>query len=275
MAVIKNYARGNQEMLPTSPQPFYANSVGIKKLEKGEVDSAPGFNNLFIELVWGISGTGEISYLGQPFSITPNDVFYFLPGEEHKMRAVSAEWESRWLCFDGPLAVANFMTYQFPRLQHSLLDCPTGLFNEIGNNINSDDPFVQSHLSAVVIDILSYLVGVNTTFYPYASISIKCTEYIKKNYADPELGIDSLSKTFSVPCSTLISVFKKDVNQSIGQYIRNIRLGNACNLLRGTDLQIKEIALQCGYLDLNSFSRMFRKNTGMTPSEIRSKAQNI
>lgn len=59
---------------------------------------------------------GEIDFYGRKFKLEAGDVFYFLPGEAHVMRGLSERWKSRWLCFEGPLAVATFMAYGLERV---------------------------------------------------------------------------------------------------------------------------------------------------------------
>ncbi|RMD78365.1 MAG: helix-turn-helix domain-containing protein [Lentisphaerae bacterium] len=53
------------------------------------------------------------------------------------------------------------------------------------------------------------------------------------------------------------------------QIVRDARLARAKYLLRHSTLSLKEIAEQCGYADIYSFSKFFRKNTGMAPGQYR------
>ena len=62
-----------------------------------------------------------------------------------------------------------------------------------------------------------------------------------------------------------------DVNQQIAQieYLTSIRMEKAKELLSGSSLSMKEICAQVGYADPNYFSRTFKKNVGLTPTEYK------
>ena len=101
--------------LGTIPQPLYAYAAGMTLLHEGEEAFNSGVRNTFVELCWGGGGVGEVVYYGQAFEIRENDVFIWLPGEDHLRRSVSGAWRCRWLCFDGPLAEASAFL-SFPAL---------------------------------------------------------------------------------------------------------------------------------------------------------------
>ena len=112
------------------PMPFRIYSTGEKVLTENETERSQDMKNPFVELIWGISGIGEVTLYGEVFQIRENDVFYYLPGEPHFFRSLSPEWKSRWLCFDGPFAEAVMLSYRYPRLQSSCT-FPEDLFRRI------------------------------------------------------------------------------------------------------------------------------------------------
>jgi AraC-like DNA-binding protein len=63
--------------------------------------------------------------------------------------------------------------------------------------------------------------------------------------------------------------FKRATGLTVTDYLNDIRIGNACELLIETDLQIKEIAYQVGFQSLTYFNRVFLKKKKMTPREFR------
>ena len=68
---------------------------------------------------------------------------------------------------------------------------------------------------------------------------------------------------------TLIRRFKSATGVSIGQYLQQRRLDEAQALLRRTNLSITEVGVAVGLNDPSHFSRMFREQTGLTPSAFR------
>ena len=63
--------------------------------------------------------------------------------------------------------------------------------------------------------------------------------------------------------------FRRTVQTSPVQYVRQLRIQKAAALLRTTDLKINEAAAACGFLDMSYFSRIFRSYAGVTPTEYR------
>ncbi|MNI96167.1 HTH-type transcriptional activator Btr [compost metagenome] len=56
---------------------------------------------------------------------------------------------------------------------------------------------------------------------------------------------------------------------NLSEYIDDCRIRKAKELLHKTDLMVREVALQVGYEAAHSFTRLFKKLTGMTPQEYR------
>ena len=100
-------------------------------------------------------------------------------------------------------------------------------------------------------------------------------EYMKENYADPELNMTALAEHLGVSGVTLTVKFKNVMEISPSDYLASLRLERAKNLLRQTELQVKEISSLSGYEDVRVFLRRFKKYTGMTPSQYREQQDNV
>jgi YesN/AraC family two-component response regulator len=67
-------------------------------------------------------------------------------------------------------------------------------------------------------------------------------------------------------------VFKRDTGITLTEYITRERMQRACRLLSTTNLQIQTVALHCGIMDVQYFSKLFKKHIGKTPKEYRASA---
>ena len=72
-----------------------------------------------------------------------------------------------------------------------------------------------------------------------------------------------LSRTY------MTQLFKHNLQLSPQEYIIQHRLNRACRLLETTQLSIESIALQCGYVSNNTFSKSFQKNLLLSPTAYR------
>lgn len=65
-------------------------------------------------------------------------------------------------------------------------------------------------------------------------------------------------------------LFKKELNQNFSDFLWNLRLEKAKELLLTTDLPIDVVSLSVGYLNASSFRRKFKQAIGVSPSQFRS-----
>lgn len=84
-----------------------------------------------------------------------------------------------------------------------------------------------------------------------------------------ELSLATLAKSQSVSPGYLSTVFHKETGKTLTEYIRDTRITHAEHLLTATSLQIQTVALHCGILDVQYFSKIFKRKTGKTPKEYR------
>lgn len=93
-------------------------------------------------------------------------------------------------------------------------------------------------------------------------------QYINENY-NKAISLESVSNHIGFNPAYFSSMFKKSTGQNFMDYVIEIRILNARNLLVQTNQDVAEIAAKVGYTDLKYFSRIFKKLTNLTPSEYR------
>ena len=111
--------------------PFYLHSVGYHSYAAGEGEYPSLLVNTFVQLIWCVSGIGEVTLYDRKYTLQAGDFFYYLPGEDHSYRAISPLWKHRWVCFDGPKAADFMMSYGYPRHIRNAGTCPEQLFERL------------------------------------------------------------------------------------------------------------------------------------------------
>lgn len=96
---------------------------------------------------------------------------------------------------------------------------------------------------------------------------------VLQNYTSPEFSISVLSDFFHVSIAYMSYLFKKKFNQNFIDYLWELRLEKAKELLAATDTPIDSISTAVGYLNTSSFRRKFKQAMGITPSQYRSRAR--
>ena len=61
----------------------------------------------------------------------------------------------------------------------------------------------------------------------------------------------------------------EETGENFIEYLTSLRINKAKQLISGTDMSMKEICTEVGYSDPNYFSRIFKKNVGVTPTEYK------
>ena len=94
-------------------------------------------------------------------------------------------------------------------------------------------------------------------------------EYIELNYCDDMLSLEALSSHFQIGDKYLSQLFKEIFGINFGDFVTDLRLKKAQQLLLQTTDTIQLIGLQVGYTNPLTFTRVFKRTLGMTPSELR------
>jgi two-component system response regulator YesN len=95
-------------------------------------------------------------------------------------------------------------------------------------------------------------------------------EYIAGAFSK-DISLDDVSRVVNVSPYYFSKLFKEATGENFIEYLTNIRINKAKELLLNSDYSMKELCSMCGYQDPNYFSRTFKKNVGLTPTEYKEK----
>ena len=93
-------------------------------------------------------------------------------------------------------------------------------------------------------------------------------KYISENYAR-QLKLEYMGAMAGFNSSYFSALFKKETGKNFSEYLIEVRIQKAKELLIEKDLSIPEIAERVGYSDIKYFNKIFKKETDLTPSEFR------
>jgi AraC-like DNA-binding protein len=96
---------------------------------------------------------------------------------------------------------------------------------------------------------------------------LNACEFILKNYADPDLRIDSLAKASGVSARNMQRLFLSSFGMGPLEAIKRVRIENALYLLSSSDLSLSSIGLEVGYQSHSQFIKAFKSLMGKPPSE--------
>ncbi|MEK5436651.1 MULTISPECIES: response regulator transcription factor [Paenibacillus] len=104
----------------------------------------------------------------------------------------------------------------------------------------------------------------------YRKEVLRITEILQEN-VENKITLDRLAQEVNMNVNYLCRVFKQDTGRSIVQYMNELKINKAIELLKLPDTRIKEVASQVGIDDPFYFNRVFKKIVGLSPSDFRKK----
>ena len=94
-------------------------------------------------------------------------------------------------------------------------------------------------------------------------------DFIDHNYMDEEISLNKAAHVANVSANHFSALFSQNMGHTFTEYLTDLRMSKAKELLRCTAMRSSEIAGEVGYKDAHYFSYLFKKTQGMTPSEYR------
>nr|WP_233167352.1 response regulator [Paenibacillus roseus] len=125
---------------------------------------------------------------------------------------------------------------------------------------------IRAYLTDYCIRLCSLVAGKETD--RNAAVVQKITEFIQEHYGK-SLTVEKIAAHVYLSPNYVRSLFKEHTGETILNYITQLRMQKASELLKRPELKIHEIALAVGYENTSYFCSVFHKHMGCTPSEYR------
>jgi YesN/AraC family two-component response regulator len=192
-------------------------------------------------------------------------------------------WEYIWLAFisDGPLPTELPPVLTCPELIplfESLNinkdnNCFKGLQNTIDfwvDSIRRVNPNNANTLTeSVLMYTLSYIANFDKKEKPKSKDKFDIIiDYINHNFTSSDISLGKIGDIFYYTEKHLSYLFINKMGVKFTQYITDLRIHYAKRLIEGGNKNVSEIAFKCGYTDRFYFSKIFKKSTGITPTEF-------
>lgn len=233
------------------------------------------FDNYLIMFTY--DGKGVLEYEGHNYTLTKGTGIFIDTRKPHTYYTAGDTWVHSVFYFDGDSAQSYCRAF-------SSLPRPVFHQETVGNYHSNMEKILRAYqntpllrdnlIDGYIHDILSTLLADTTA---HASLSDAAPSifqylitYMNHNY-QLDLSLDYLAGFAGLNKYYLSRKFHELYGFSPIDYIINLRIQQAQQLLEISDLKIKEIAHSVGIHDMNNFTSLFRKKTGMSPKQYRNK----
>jgi AraC-like DNA-binding protein len=124
---------------------------------------------------------------------------------------------------------------------------------------------MQAQMNDVLLEVCGYIEGVRGR--GSNRLSGRVMAFVQEHYANPDLNITMIGEHFRMTPSYLSRLFREETGEGLLDYMNKTRLEAAKRLLAEMKYSINEIAQMVGYNEINTFTRVFKKHEGITPSK--------
>lgn len=162
----------------------------------------------------------------------------------------------------GRIRTAEDLSEHYEKL--SWLDADLDELNQKYRQI----PYYNEDQIHAIADMISYLLFENAIEIEYNPFIKSVTDFIDTHLQE-ELSVARLCASFGVSKNFLYKSFNESLGRTVNQYVIDQRINKAKHLLKSTDDPVYSVAEQCGFSDGSYFCRLFKKQTGYSPSEYR------
>lgn len=224
-----------------------------------------------------LSGKGALEIDGHTFQLGAGDAFLIPSGKiSYYVADRDDPWCYTWISFLG--INSQMYTYQLmgsspePYLLHGL---DTGKYRSlIAQILELEGTATERYFkgNGLLLQVLGELfrdAGFDERNWGKNSVADEVKFYLDVNYSE-KLRLKDVAHNFGVHPNYLTRVFHEKYHVSPKQYLLNLKLQKACQLLRTTELPVSVIASSMGFDDSLAFSKLFKKTYGFSPSHYRS-----
>lgn len=255
-------------------RPFYEQRQPAWLVHQDQLDFPLHLHNA-IELVYVVRGSATVLCDSGPLSLNPGDLYLAFPNQPHGYENTRD--------FDGYVLIAttkllsDYKTMLEKNQPGDPICHPTGqaaadilsLLKMMHVDRKSTNiPLLQSYCllllhKAVALTKLIPRTGESDTL----QLALR---YIGEHYREP-LTRREIAQAIGYSESHLSHLFTNFLHTSLTDYITALRMDDARELLRNTDLPVGQLALSLGFSSVRSFNRFFLQKTGQTPTQYRRK----
>ncbi len=268
------------------------NSVGFQEVQPGDAYPPADHPSRYLfsvergrtlneyQLLYITRGKGRFrsAHLKDSVQLRPGSLFLLFPGEWHSYRPqVDTGWKEFWIGFNGKLMEEweknGFFTREKPVVQVGLHSDLVNLYNKAIHTAALQQSGFQQCLGGIV----AHLMGL-ARFYQRQETFSEVQDKINqaKILIDDQFRTikpEEVAARLCMGYSNFRRIFKEYTGFAPAQYIQGVRLNRIKELLTNTNLPIRQVADECGLDNYDYFFTLFRRQTGMTPSDYRNNTQ--
>ncbi|HNX73566.1 MAG TPA: AraC family transcriptional regulator [Spirochaetales bacterium] len=261
---------GGVEIKPGEPYPYQANfhpPQYSRLWEKGRTLSE-------FQLVYIAKGEGNFRNQQGEVGLQAGSLMVLLPGRWHWYRPkIETGWVEYWVGFDGDypqfLRAHGFFGDEAHVIEVGVHESIIALYNRILDAVSSETPGYQQVASSIIPQIYAEALAYSQQqeLEPSKKELFEKVLSIFQAHIYSSLDMESLAKDLNLNYATFREDFKGYTGLSPYQYFLEMKINKAKEMLSDGVLSVKEVSYKLAFQSPYYFSRLFKKKTGVVPSQ--------
>ena len=259
---------------------FYDEELPVQLARNSQTECGEVFHSHWheqVEMHYVLQGTAVFHIDQEQFQVQPGDLIIANRNALHAGYSTAVPYDAFLLVFDPSDLSRELGDKRFVSLVRGDATVRE-LFARIFAEQEAGAAGYRSLCRALVTELLVYLCRNYVTEAMPTKDVVKrrrdlerlrpALDYIEKNYSE-RISIAHLAHLLCLSPDRLGHLFRDGVGQAPLQYINEIRLRKAMNLLKTEEYTVTEVAEAVGFFDYNHFGRLFRRRYNCTPNQVR------
>ena len=228
-------------------------------------------NLLFNELIYTLDGENSVNFVGQRATEKGDFIRYLPKGNRPTGSEYTVDIIKPGKCIDVYFDTNSYISEDMLIFDFQKNPSVRNMLTKMQKLWYAKHDGYYHKCMSLMYAVLSELEQINTFYLPEKKYSVikPAIEYIDNNYLSGDIDCSLLSDLCGVSYSYFKRLFIMKFNISPVKYITKKRISYACDLLVSNKYSVSDIAFMAGYNDVYYFSRVFKENTGMSPSEYK------
>ncbi len=221
----------------------------------------------FNHILYVSEGEGVFVFNGTRLILSAGNAFFFKKGIPVDYGPKSTDFKTSWITFDG-YGGEQLIKY-FDAGDYEIMS-----FSDVELKIAEIASFTEKNDSSALLSAKTYSLLVDFFFNlrerSRLPILEKAKHFIGQNYSK-DLSVPEIANRLGISASLLFKLFREQEKTTPIEYLQDVRIRKACNMLISEKLSISDIGSLCGFSDTSYFCKVFKKWVGCSPASYRKK----
>lgn len=232
----------------------------------------------YFELELVVHGTCRQVLNGVTYDMRPGSIYLVTPADFHQVTMQSGDTVrtlniafDHW--FSSSEIIKSLMNRNdalFTQLDNESYARIRGLLDELFNEIINDDNFTGRGIKNILECLIIYILR-NAQHERHGLDNAEnlqmALRYLYLHFADSP-DVSEMSKMCGYSLGYFCRIFKETTGQTYNDFLASLKINNAKIMLLSSDMQICDIALNCGFSSISNFNRVFKEKNGVSPTQF-------